>query len=120
LTAEVGLAPAGEFHAGPDRLVAAGPSDGGLALRDAKPSENLLRPDTVSEPDDVERNKLHNLLDKRYSEHRRKENTEAVAYVFDMAAQSQKHRHLFDAATFSLKDVGSPPADCYAVKELLA
>jgi hypothetical protein len=45
---------------------------------------------------------------------------EAIAYVFDMAAQLQKQRHLFDAATFSPKDVESPHEDWYAVKESLA
>lgn len=54
---------------------------------------------------DSDRQELRNLLDKRYAAGRRKENTEANSYVFEMAAQFQQHRGLFDFSTFPAKDV---------------
>jgi hypothetical protein len=82
-----------------------GPKYGALALGDAKPPENLLRPDSLTAEDDVNRNELRNLFDKEYAARRRKDNAEAVAYVYDMASQLQKRRELFDASTFRPKDV---------------
>ena len=82
-----------------------GPKYGALALGDGKPPENLLRPATMSAEEDNERNELRNLADRRYAARRRTENTEAMKHVFDMAAQLQKRRDLFDTSTFSPKDV---------------
>jgi hypothetical protein len=82
-----------------------GPKYGALALGDGKPPENLLRPETMSLDEDLERNELRDLADRRYAERRRKEFTEANQFVFEMAAQLQKRRELFDEKTFSPKDV---------------
>jgi len=82
-----------------------GPKYGALALGDGKPPDNLLRPATMSEAEDLERNQLRKLADRRYAEKRRKETADAFGYVYDMAAQLQKHRSLFDPSTFSPKDV---------------
>jgi hypothetical protein len=82
-----------------------GPKYGALALGDGKPPENLLRPASLTEQDDADRNDLRLQFDKKYAERRRKETADAVAYVYDMAAQLQKHRHLFDATTFNPRDV---------------
>jgi uncharacterized protein (DUF1501 family) len=82
-----------------------GPQYGALALGDGKPPENLLRPSSMSLEEDVERNELRALLDQRYAERRRKENTEAMKHVFDMAAQLQRRRDLFDTTTYAAKDV---------------
>ncbi len=78
---------------------------GALALGDGKPPENLLRPETLTEQEDIERNELRALADKRYSEKRRPQSTEANSFVYDMAAQLQKHRKLFDQSTFLPKDI---------------
>jgi len=78
---------------------------GALALGDGKPPENLLRPAAMTEEQDLQRNEIRNLLDKQYASERRKANMEANSYVFEMAGQLQKHRSLFDASTFSPKDV---------------
>jgi len=80
-----------------------GPKFGALALGDGKPPENLLRPATMSVEEDLDRNELRNLVDKKYADRRRKENIEATKYVFDMAAQLQKRRDLFEAH-FAAKD----------------
>jgi hypothetical protein len=82
-----------------------GPRYGALALGDGKPPENLLRPATMSADEDDERNELRNLADRRYADRRRTENVEATRHVFDMAAQLQKRRDLFDTTTFAAKDV---------------
>lgn len=82
-----------------------GPKYGSLALGDGKPPENLLRPATMTAEEDAERNDLRNRLDKKYAEQRRKQFTEANSFVYDMAAQLQKRRDLFDASTFAAKDV---------------
>lgn len=82
-----------------------GPKYGALALGDGKPPENLLRPATMSADEDQERNELRNLADQRYAARRRGENVDANKHVFEMAAQLQKHRGLFDQSTFAAKDI---------------
>ncbi len=78
---------------------------GALAFGDGKPPPNLLRPDSLGESDDLERQKLRQLADRRYARRRPKESSEAQSHVFDMAARLQKHRALFDFSTFARKDV---------------
>jgi uncharacterized protein (DUF1501 family) len=82
-----------------------GPKYGALALGDGKPPENLLRPAAMTAEEDAERNDLRNLADRRYTARRRAENAEATRHVFDMAAQLQKRRDLFDTSTFAPRDV---------------
>jgi uncharacterized protein (DUF1501 family) len=82
-----------------------GPKYGALALGGGKPPENLLRPATMTADEDAERNNLCKLADRRYVARRRAENAEATRHVFDMAAQLQKRRDLFDTSTFAPKDV---------------
>jgi hypothetical protein len=80
------------------------PKYGALAFGDGKPPENLLRPDTLSEQDDRERQSLRQLADKRYAKRRPKDSSDAQAYVFDIAAKLQKRRDLFDFSSFSSKE----------------
>ena len=82
-----------------------GPKYGSLAFGDGKPPENLLRHASLSEQDDLDRNALRELADRRYAERRRKEWTEANNYVFQMAAQLQKRKELFDTSALAAKDV---------------
>ena len=82
-----------------------GPKYGALALGDGKAPENLLRPESMSTEEDAERQELRKLIDQQYTKRRSKENTDANSFVFDMAAQLQKHRQLFDFSTFDRKDV---------------
>jgi hypothetical protein len=78
---------------------------GALALGDGKPPENFLRPETLSDQEDLERNELRSLADKRYSAKRQSATAEANSFVYEMAAQLQKQRKLFDPSTFAPKDV---------------
>jgi len=82
-----------------------GPRYGVLALGDGKPPDGLLRPDALSEADDRVRNDLRRLLDREYARERDSVAVDANAHVYAMAEQLQKHRHLFDASTFSPKDI---------------
>lgn len=82
-----------------------GPKYGALAFGDGKPPENLLRPETLSEADDASRNELRALLNARYAEARRKENSEAHAFVYEMAAALSRRQDLFDTTRLDPKDV---------------
>ncbi len=82
-----------------------GPKYGALAFGDGKPPENLLRPETLSEEDALSRIQLRSLADQRYAQTHRKTSTEANSFVFDMGLELMKRRELFDASTFSPKDV---------------
>lgn len=82
-----------------------GPRYGALALGDGKPPENLLRPDTISAEEDRDRQQLRILADRRYASRRPRGTVEAASHVYDMAAQLQKQRALFDFSTFPRKDV---------------
>jgi uncharacterized protein (DUF1501 family) len=81
-----------------------GPKYGALALGDGKPPENLLRPAELSAEDDDERNELRKLIDAKYAEQRRRENTEANTHAFEMAAQLQRKIELFDLSKLPAKD----------------
>ena len=82
-----------------------GPQFGALAFGDGKPPENLLRPESITEADDLARNALRARLNKRYAERRRKENSNAHAAVYDMAATLMKRQDLFDATKLSPTDI---------------
>ena len=82
-----------------------GPQFGALAFGDGKPPENLLRPESITEADDLARNALRARLKKRHAERRRKENSNAHAAVYDMAATLMKRQDLFDATRLSPTDV---------------
>ncbi len=82
-----------------------GPKFGALAFGDGKPPENLLRPSSVTDEADAQRNELREAFNRRYAARRRKESTEASMAVFDMAQQLMKRQDLFDATTFPLRDV---------------
>lgn len=72
-----------------------GPQYGALAIGDGKPPENLLRPETISEQRDAERNALRRAVNARYARRRRKAVSSAHAYVFDTAQTLMKRRDLF-------------------------
>ena len=82
-----------------------GPQFGALAFGDGKPPENLLRPESITEADDLARNALRASLNKRYAERRRQENSNAHAAVYDMAATLMKRQDLFDTTKLSPTDI---------------
>jgi hypothetical protein len=82
-----------------------GPKFGSLAFGDGKPPENLLLHKSLTEADDVARNELRALADRRYAQNRRKQVADANSYVYAMAEQLRKRQDLFDVSRFDGKDV---------------
>ncbi|OYW12299.1 MAG: hypothetical protein B7Z55_18405, partial [Planctomycetales bacterium 12-60-4] len=82
-----------------------GPKFGALAFGDGKPPENLLRPETISDADDAARNELRKFVNRQYADQHRKENADAQAFVFEMAAALLRRQDLFDATRLDPKDV---------------
>jgi hypothetical protein len=81
-----------------------GPKYGALAFGDGQPPENLLRhPDVTTERDQL-RNELREKLNSNYSRGRRKQNTEANSYVFDVAQKLMDRTDVFDKDAFTDKD----------------
>ena len=82
-----------------------GPKYGSLAFGDGQPPENLLRPDQITQEEDDLRNRLRELTNRRYATHRRSQNSEANAYVYDMARTLMSRSDLFDESQFDPRDV---------------
>ena len=78
---------------------------GAVAFGDGKPPENMLRPESISEADDDDRNRLRQLANQRYAARRRPAVTEANSYVYDMARALMKRQELFDTSKFDPRDV---------------
>jgi hypothetical protein len=82
-----------------------GPKYGALAFGDGKPPDNLLRPASLSEQDDLARNELRERLNARYAQRHRPTASEANSFVYDMAQELMKRQELFDTSKFDPKDV---------------
>ena len=82
-----------------------GPKFGAVAFGDGKPPENLLRPASLTEADDEERNELREMLNRRYAAQRRPANTEASSYVFDTARELMKRADVFDTTKLPAKEL---------------
>lgn len=82
-----------------------GPKYGALAFGDGQPPENLLRPDSLTEQDDEQRNRLRQAANQRYAARRRPDVNEANSYVFDVAQTLMKRQDLFDATTYSPREI---------------
>jgi hypothetical protein len=77
---------------------------GALALGNGKPPENLVRPDSLSEEADAERQELRERFNRRYASRHRKDASEANSYVYDVARTLMKHEDLFDETTLPERD----------------
>ena len=77
---------------------------GALALGDGQPPENMLRPETLSERNALERRDLQKLFNQRYAATRRKAWNEANSYVYDVADTLMQHSKLFDESLLPDKD----------------
>jgi hypothetical protein len=77
---------------------------GALALGNGKPPENLVRPDSLSEEADAERQELRERFNRRYASRHRKGASEANSYVYDVARTLMKHEDLFDETTLPERD----------------
>lgn len=82
-----------------------GPKYGALAFGDGKPPENLLRPETITQVADDERQALREKLNQRYAKRHRPGNNEANSYVYDMGRALMKRQDLFDTSKFDQRDV---------------
>ncbi len=69
---------------------------GALALGDGKPPDNMLRPEGLSDADDLARNRLRKLFNDRYAERHPKDSSEAQGYVYDVAHKLMERTDLFD------------------------
>jgi hypothetical protein len=81
-----------------------GPQYGALAFGDGQPPENLLLPDSVSQSDDEERNRLREAANRRYAARRRPQMNEAHSYVYDMARRLMRRSDLFDESGLTERD----------------
>jgi len=82
-----------------------GPKYGALAFGDGQPPDNMLLPDSISDAEDVQRNKLRESINRRYARQRRPANTEASSYVFDVARRLMERRDLFETDKFDPRQV---------------
>jgi uncharacterized protein (DUF1501 family) len=73
-----------------------GPRYASVTLADGHPPANLLRPPTLTELADAQRNQLRARLDRRFAQTRRSADTEAYTNSFDQAAQIMDRRQIFD------------------------
>ena len=82
-----------------------GPKYGAVAFGDGKPPENLLRPESVDDAADAERNRLRSAAEQRYARGRRPGAVEANSAVYDMARELMRRKEIFDTASLPAKDV---------------
>jgi hypothetical protein len=73
-----------------------GPKYAAVSLGDGKPPANLLRPPTLSEIADLQRNGLRERINQRFSLRRRTAETEAYTQSFEQAAQLMQRRDVFN------------------------
>src|SRR5262249_45103638 len=81
-----------------------GPRYASVTLSDGNPPANLLRPDTLSEAADRQRNLVRQRLNDRFSQGRRTADTEAYTNSFEQAAQLMERRNLFDISRENPRD----------------
>jgi len=73
-----------------------GPRYASVTLADGNPPENLLRPPTLSELADSQRQDLRSRLNSRFIPSRRSADTEAYTTSYDQAVQVMQRRAIFD------------------------
>jgi hypothetical protein len=73
-----------------------GPRFASVTLADGNPPANLLRPPTLTELADSQRNDLRNRLNSRFTQGRRSADTEAYTYSYEQANQIMRRRNIFD------------------------
>lgn len=73
-----------------------GPRFAAVTLPDGQPPANLLRPPTLTELADAQRNDLRNRFNGRFIQTRRSADTEAYTASYDQAAQVMARRNIFD------------------------
>lgn len=79
-----------------------GPQYASVTLADGNPPPNLLRPATLSELADAQRQDLRSRLNSRFIPTRRSADTEAYTSSFEQANQVMQRRQIFDISRESL------------------
>lgn len=77
---------------------------GALALGDGKPPQNLVRPESISAKNALDRRELQQLLNRRYAARHRTDWNEANSYVYDVADTLMKNTDLFDESLLPARD----------------
>lgn len=90
------IAPRGESGFNRNDAAFLGPRYASVTLGDGQPPANLLRPPTLTDLADQERNELRARLNDRFAQTRRSADTEAYTNSFAQAAQVMQRRNLFD------------------------
>jgi uncharacterized protein (DUF1501 family) len=90
------VTPRGEGGFGKQDAAFLGPKFASVILGDGKPPANLLRPESLSEAADQQRNELRDRLNTRFNQNRRTAETEAYSYSYEQAAQLMKRKDVFD------------------------
>jgi uncharacterized protein (DUF1501 family) len=90
------VAPRGESGFNRNDAAFLGPRYASVTLGDGQPPANLLRPPTLTELADMERNELRARLNNRFTQTRRSAETEAYTNSFAQATQVMQRRNLFD------------------------
>lgn len=90
------ITPRGESGFGRTDSAFLGPRYASVTLSDGSPPPNLLRPATLTELADMERNELRERLNSRFTQTRRSADTEAYATSFQQAQQVIQRRTIFD------------------------
>lgn len=80
-----------------------GPRYASVTLPDGNPPENLLRPPTLSELADSQRQDLRNRFNSRFIPTRRSADTEAYTTSYDQAAEVMQRRQIFDITRESMQ-----------------
>lgn len=81
-----------------------GPRYGAVRLGDGSPPANLLRPESLSEAADRQRQEMRLRLDERFTRRRRTAETEAYAESYDQAAKVMQQRDIFDTSRICPRD----------------
>jgi uncharacterized protein (DUF1501 family) len=90
------VAPRGESGFNRNDAAFLGPRYASVTLGDGQPPANLLRPPTLTDLADMERNELRARLNQRFAHTRRSADTEAYTNSFAQAQQVMQRRNLFD------------------------
>jgi uncharacterized protein (DUF1501 family) len=90
------VSPRGESGFNRNDAAFLGPRYASVTLSDGAPPANLLRPPTLTELADMERNELRARLNNRFTQTRRSADTEAYTNSFAQATQVMQRRNLFD------------------------
>ena len=90
------MSPRGESGFNRNDSAFLGPRYASVTLADGNPPANLIRPATLTELADSERNDLRARLNNRFAETRRSADTEAYTNSFAQAQQVMERRNIFE------------------------